>query len=158
MTIRTAAPALVAGGIIVTAGGVAWQIANASTSVSEDMYRHPWSSGAFIVVALAAATAFALEAAGLTRLRASAPAGGTRTGLAVAAAGTAIVGGAHLASIAARSEAEDAGIATVVVIGFATGTLLVAGGLIAAGRAGLRAGWEGASRACCSRPDSGRSA
>src|SRR5215208_154512 len=139
MTNTTAAPALVAGGIAVAIGGIAEQVVQASTSASDEIFRYPWSSDAYIAAALYWAMAFGIVLFGLIRVRMDAPAGegrGLRGGLAAAIAGLAVIVGAQVASIDVRGQAADG---TGAVVGmFGVGTLLLAGGLIVAGRAALR--------------------
>jgi hypothetical protein len=139
MTKSTAVPALVAGGIAVAVGGIAEQVAQTSTSVSDDLFQYPWSSDTYIAAALYWAAAFGIVLLGLIRLRndaSAAEARGLRGGLAVAIAGIAVVAGAQIASIDVRGQAADSTGAVVAMFG--VGTLLLAGGLIVAGRAALR--------------------
>ena len=101
--------------------------------------QYPWSSDAYVVAALYWAIAFGIVLFGLIRLRADAPAEtgrGLRSALAVAIAGLAAVVAAQVATIDVRDQAADS--AGAVVAMFGVGTLVLAGGLIVAGRAALR--------------------
>jgi hypothetical protein len=144
---QKAAIALIAGAIIHATGGIVGQLVQASTLVSDDQFSYPWTSAELVAVSLAEAVAFALGLVGLAGLRASGVAGPTRaarTGLGVALAGSALFVAAELASIAVRHQAVDDGAAVAVGAVFGLATLLLGGGLLAAGVAARRAWlWEG---------------
>jgi hypothetical protein len=145
---RTAALALVAGGLIHGLGGVVGQAVRASTDVSDELFRYPWPSDVFVATSILWAASFVLILAGLAGLRASGLAGrGARTGLVVGMAGVVVIIAAELASIGVRDQATDDGGAALVGALFGLATVLMGVGLTVAGRAAVRA-WEGlASRA-----------
>src|SRR6201991_1828962 len=144
---QKAALALIAGAIIHAIAGVAGQIVQSSTAVSDDMFSYPWTSAELVAVALVEALAVGLGFVGLVALRNSGVAGPTRaarTGLGVALAGSVLFVVAQLASITVRDGLVDEGAAGVVGGVFGLATLLLGAGLTAAGVAARRAGlWEG---------------
>ena len=144
---QKAAIALIAGAIIHAAGGIVGQVVQASTEVSDDLFRYPWTSDAYVALSVVGALAFGLGIVGLAALRASGVAGptrGARTGIGLALAGSALFVGAELASIAVRDQLSDEGAAGAVGGLFGLATLLLGAGLAAAGVAARRAGlWEG---------------
>jgi hypothetical protein len=142
-----AAIALIAGAIIHTAAGLAGQFAQARTLVSDDRFSYPWTSAELVVVSFAEALAFGLGLLGFAALRAGGVAGPTRAaraGLGAALAGSVLFVVAELASIPVRDELADQGWAGAVGGVFGLATLLLGGGLTAAGVAARRARlWEG---------------
>ncbi len=50
--VRRAAIALIAGALITAIGGAATQMIQASSSVSQDLWRYRWSSDAFVPISL----------------------------------------------------------------------------------------------------------
>ena len=94
---RKLAAAGIAGAALSAISGVAVQlVVQPSTSVSDQMWSYPWSSGALVPVSIAYATLHVLVIAGLVGVRRSGMAGSTRA--AAAGASTAIAG----AEVAAR--------------------------------------------------------
>lgn len=145
--VRKAAIALIAGALITAIGGGASQIVQASTSVSEDLWRYPWSSDAFVPISLLWAVGHALVIFGLIGLRRSGVAGPAKSaggGLALAIAGTALLLVAEFASLPfASQQADDTAPMTVGAM-FGLGTVLSGIGLLIAGWAALQARrWEG---------------
>jgi hypothetical protein len=123
-------------------GGGAAQLVQASTSVSDDLWRYPWSSDAFVPISLLWAFAHLLVIAGLLGLRRSGVAGpstGATVGLSLAVAGTAVLLGAEFASLPFASEPASNTGPAIVGAAFGLGTLLSGIGMLLAGRAALRA-------------------
>ena len=146
-SLRKAAIACSAGALITTGGGVASQIARASTSVSDEAWSYPWSADTFVALTLLWTISHALIFIGLLGLRRSGLAGPTRAaavGLSIALTGTALLVVAELASVPFRDATlDDTGPAIVGAI-FGIATLLSAVGLILAGRATMQSGlWSG---------------
>ena len=144
---RTAALALVAGGLVHGLGGIVEQAVRASTDVSDELVRYPWSVDVFVGTRILLAASFVVILAGLAGLRASGLAGrdrGAGTGLAVAMAGVVVIFAAVLASIGVRDQATDDGGAGLVGALFGLATVLIGAGLTVAGRAAVRERrWEG---------------
>jgi hypothetical protein len=144
---QKAAIALIAGAIIHAAWGIVGQVVQASTEVSDDLFRYPWTSDAYVALSVVGALAFGLGIVGLAALRASGVAGptrGARIGIGLALAGSALFVVAGLASIPVRDQLRDEGAASAVGGLFGLATLLLGAGLAAAGVAARRAGlWEG---------------
>jgi hypothetical protein len=144
---QKAAIALIAGASIHAAGGIVGQVVRASTDVSDDLFRYPWTSDAFVALSLSEAVAFGLGVVGFAGLRASGVAGPTRAarvGLGLALTGSALFAITQLASIFVRDQPWDDGAAGALGGLFGLGTLLLGAGLTAAGVAARRAGrWEG---------------
>ena len=142
-SLRAAGTACAAGGLVLAVGGFLTQIVQASTSVSDQLWRYPWTSGASVVTSLAWAVGQALLVLGVVGLRRSGVAGLTRTasaGAGLAIAGTALILAGHLASIAVRDRTVHDTAAQLVGGAFGLGTALTAIGMLLAGRATLRAG------------------
>ena len=109
---QTAGGACVAGALILAAGGVATQIVQASTTVSDQVWSYPWSSATSIPITLLWAFGQALLVVGVLGLRRTGVAGPARTarvGLAMALVGTSLVIVGHLASIPVRNDSIHAG-------------------------------------------------
>jgi len=146
-SVRRAGLALIAGALITAVGGAASQIVQASTSVSDDLWRYPWSSDLFVPISVLWAFAHVLVIVGLLGLRRSGVAGPTRSaaiGLALAIAGTGVLLVAEFASLPfAGDRVADTGPA-IVGATFGLGTALSAVGLLLTGRATLQARrWDG---------------
>ena len=145
--LRTAAWALIAGALVQAVGGVVGQVVLASTDVSDELFRYPWTSDAFVVTSVVWAVAFGFAVAGLAGLRASGVAGPTRAarnGLTAALVGTALFVVAELASIPVREQQASDGGAGLVGALFGLATVLTGAGLTVAGVAAVRARrWEG---------------
>lgn len=147
---QKAAIALIAGAIIHAVGGIVGQIVQASTEVSDDLFRYPWTSDAFVALSLIEALAFGLGLVGLAALRASGVGGPTpaaRAGLGIAIAGSVLFVIAELASIAVRDQPMDEAAAGAIGGLFGLATLLLGAGLAAAGVAARRARRWGSWRA-----------
>jgi hypothetical protein len=144
---RASAMSLAAGALITFAGGVTGQIVQASTDVSDDLFRSPFTSGPFIALMAVLACAFALVFVGLAGLRAGGlgdTSRGWRIGLGVALGGAALFVVAHLASIPVRNQDVDDTGASLVGGLFGLATLLMGVGLTVAGRAAVQARlWQG---------------
>src|SRR4051794_14993473 len=137
----------VAGGTVLAVGAVAAQVAQASTTVSDQAWSYPWSSGTSIAVSAVWGAADALLVVGLLGLRRSGAAGSSRAagaGLWLALAGTALILAGNLGSIPVADQTGDDPGPQLVGGLFGLGTILTAAGLLLAGRATLRAGrWHG---------------
>lgn len=140
---RIAGRLCIAGGSVLVIGAAATQIAQTSTTVSDQAWSYPWSSGTSVALSVVYAFAQLQLLAGVRGLRDSGAAGATRAaglGLAIAAAGTALIVIGHLASIPVADETlHDTGPQVAGGI-FGLGTVLSAVGLLLAGRGTLRAG------------------
>ncbi len=139
---RKAAVALIIGALITALGGFASQIVQASTNVSDDLWRYPWSSDAFVPISLLWAVAHGLVIVGLLGLRRSGVAGPARSaavGFRLAVAGTALLFAAEFASLPFASQQVDNTGPALVGAAFGLGTLLSGIGLLIAGRAALQA-------------------
>jgi hypothetical protein len=144
---RTAGRVCLTGGAVLVAGALVTQIVQASTTVSDRAWSYPWTSSTAVTLWALWACAQVAVLAGILGLRASGVAGPTRparVGLALAAAGTALIIVGHLASIPVADQALDDTGPQIVGGVFGLGTFLSAAGLLLAGRATLRAGaWMG---------------
>jgi len=144
---QKAAVALIAGATIHAIAGITSQIVQASTEVSDDLSRYPWTSDAYVMLSLVEALAFGLGLVGFAALRASGVTGPTRAarvGIGAALAGSALFVVVQLASIAVADQQLNEGAAGAVGAVFGLATLLLGAGLTAAGVAARRAGlWEG---------------
>ena len=140
--IRAGGAACALGGLVLAAGAIATQIAQASTSVSDQLWHFPWSSRTAVIVWAIFGTAEALVLAGVLAWRRSGVAGSSRAariGLPLAAIGTLLIVAGHFASIPVRNQTiHDTGAQLVSGI-FAAGTVLSAAGLLLAGWATMRA-------------------
>jgi hypothetical protein len=140
---QTAGSACVAGALILAAGGVATQIVQASTTVSDQVWRYPWSSATSIPITLLWAFGQALLAVGVLGLRRIGVAGPGRTsrvGLAMALVGTSLVIVGHLASIPVHNDSIDATGPEVAGGIYGLATVVSAVGFLLAGRATIAAG------------------
>jgi hypothetical protein len=138
---RIAGRACACGATLGVALGLTTQLVQASTDVPKDQWSYPWWSGASISFWLVAALAHALIVVGVIGLRRSGAAGTTRAarlGLAAALGGTGLVVAGHLVSIPIRNQTIHDTWPQVVGGVFGIGTMLVAIGLLLAGRATLR--------------------
>ena len=141
-TVRRAGIALIAGALITAIGGVVSQFVQASTTVSDDLWRYPWSSDAFVPVSVLWAAAHVLVIIGLLGFRRSALAGDSaaaRRGITLAIAGTALLLVGEIASLPMTDEATNSTAGGIVGAVFGLGTLLSAVGLLLAGKATLSA-------------------
>ena len=144
--VRTAGAACALGGVVLFAGAVATQIVQASTSVSDQLWRYPWSSRTAVIAYLLFGVMEALVLTGVLAWRRSGVAGSgraARVGLPVAALGTALIVVGHFASLPVHNQTiHDTGAQLVNGI-FGAGTVISAVGLVLAGWATLRAGvWQ----------------
>lgn len=140
--VRRAGIALIAGALITAIGGVVSQFVQASTTVSDNLWRYPWSSDVFVPVSLLWAAAHVLVIIGLLGFRRSAIAGDSsaaRRGITLAVAGTALLFAGEIASLPMTDEATDSTAGGIVGAVFGLGTLLSAVGLLLAGKATLSA-------------------
>jgi len=142
--------ACVVGAAVLTVGGVATQVVAAGTSVSRQVWHHPWHSGTFVVITILFALAQSLLVVGVVGLRRSGVAGPGRTsavGLALAVAGTAVIVVGHLASIPVRDQTIDEAGAVAAGLVFFLGTVLSALGFLLAGAVIVRTTlWRDARR------------
>jgi len=145
--VQVGGAACAVGAIVLAVGAVITQIVQASTTVSDQLWRYPWSSGASIVAGSVWAVGQATLVAGLLALRASGVAGRSRPariGFPVAVAGTALIIVGHLASMPIRNDNIHRAAAETVAGVFGAATILSAVGLLLIGSATLRAGvWGG---------------
>jgi len=133
----------IVGAAVLTVLAVVTQAVQASTDVSKDQWRYPWSSGTAITFYLCAAGSELLLAVGVLGLIRGGVAGTTRAarvGLWAALIGTALIVVGHLGSIRVRDELVDDGWPRVVEGVFGLATVLTAIGFLVAGRATIRAG------------------
>jgi hypothetical protein len=138
---RIAGRACAIGATLGVAVAAATQAVQASTDVPKDEWSYPWWSGASISFWLVAALAHALIAVGLIGLLRSGVAGTTRAarlGLTAAISGATQIVAGHLASIPIRNQTTHDTWSQIVGGVFGTGTILVAIGLLLAGRTTLR--------------------
>lgn len=147
-SIRKAALAGIVGALITAIAGAFVQLSiQPNTEVSDEMWSYPWTSAALVPTSLLYAVAHLLVAIGLVGLWRSRVAGGSRAagvGIALAAGGSVLMTAAEIASIPIREARIDDTSAGVVGALFGLSTLLVAIGLLMAGRATLAAGrWHG---------------
>jgi hypothetical protein len=144
---RTAGRVTIWAGAVLVAGALATQIAQRSTTVSDDAWSYPWSSATSAALSAVWALAQLGLLAGIAGLRHSGATGSTRAaavGLALAGVGTALIGLGHLASIPVADQTiHDTGPQVAGGV-FGLGTLVSAVGLLLAGHATIRAGaWTG---------------
>jgi hypothetical protein len=141
--IRAGGAACALGGLALAIGAIATQIVQASTSVSDDLWRYPWSSHTAPIAWAIFGTMEALVLFGVLAWRHSGVAGSGRAaqvGLPLAVAGTALIVAGHFASMPVRNETIHQTGAQLVAGIFGVGTVLSAAGLLLAGWATLRAG------------------
>jgi len=128
-------------------GGIVTQIAQASTSVSDQVWSYPWSGRASIPISGSWAIAQTMLVLALLELRRSGLAGSTRqasVGLSIAAVGTSLIVVGHLASIAVRNQNIHATGPEIAGAIFGIGSVLSAVGLLLAGFGSARHGrWHG---------------
>ena len=144
--IRTAGGACALGALVLFAGAVATQIIQASTSVSDQLWRYPWSSRTAVIAWVVFGTMEVLVLIGVLAWRRSGVAGSghaAQVGLPLAAVGTALIVVGHFASIPVRNQMIDDTGAQLVSAIFGAGTVVSAVGLVLAGWATWRAGvWQ----------------
>lgn len=144
--IRSAGVACALGGLVLATGGVTGQILQASTSVSDELWRYPWSERAAVLAWAAFGSAGVLLGVGILAWRRSGVAGSgraARVGLPLAALGTLLIAAGHFACIPVRDHTIHDTSAQLVGAVLFVGSVLSAAGLLLAGRATLRAGvWQ----------------
>ena len=142
-SLRRAGMACIVGALITAIGGAVSQVAQTTTTVSDEAWSYPWSSGTFVALSLLWGLSHILILVGLLGLRRSGLAGQSRAaevGLPLALAGTALLLVGELASIPiADQRVDDTGPAAVGAV-FGIATLVSAVGLILTGRATVQAG------------------
>lgn len=141
--IRTAGAACTLGGLALAAGAIATQIVQASTSVSDQLWRYPWGNRTAVINWAVWGSMEALVLIGVLAWRRSGVAGSgraARVGLPLAALGTALIIVGHFASIPVRNQSVHETGAQLVGGIFGVGTVLSALGFMLAGWATLRAG------------------
>ena len=124
-------------------GGVATQIVQASTSVSDQVWSYPWSGQASIPLSASWAIAQTVIVLAVLELRRSGLAGPTRpasAGLATAAVGTSLIVVGHLVSIAVRNQSIHATGPEIAGAIFGAGSVLSAAGFLLSGFASVRHG------------------
>jgi len=146
-SVRKGAVALIAGGALTAISGVASQLVQLSTSVSDKLWSYPWSSGAFVPVSLLYLALHVLVFVGLLGWRRSGMAGPGRAaavGTTLVLVGTALLFIGELASIPIRAKHVADTVPSIVGGVFGMGTLLSAVGLLVAGKATFEARlWHG---------------
>jgi hypothetical protein len=144
---RPAGTALLAGAAILLASAISAAIAENGTSVSDDLYRYPFTPGAWVAFVLAGVLAAALLAVGVAGLRRTGLAGasrGARRGLGAVVAGMSLLAVCQAAGLLLTDHAMDGTGAIVADTGFGIATLSFTFGMVVAGRAALRdGGWDG---------------
>lgn len=145
--VRPLGAACAAGGLLGVLVTTVQVIHATSSSTPDDLWRSPWSSGAFIVVGLLWCVSHVLVLAGLVGLRRSRHGGPGRAaaaGAALAIAGTALILVGEIAGMTIGDRSEDSGAAGAVAAVYGVGTLLAVIGLALLGREVLRTGsWTG---------------
>lgn len=142
-TRKLAAAGIVGAGLSAISGAVVQLAVQPSTSVSDQMWSYPWSSGAFVPVSIAYAALHVLVIAGLVGVRRSGMAGSTRAaaaGASTAIAGTALLLAGEVASLPIRHDRTDDTGAMVVGAIFGLGVVVSAVGFLILGRESLRSG------------------
>jgi len=144
---RLAGGACIVGASVIVAGAIMTQVVQASTDVSDELWRYPWSTGRAVVFSLVSGLAQVLLVVGVLGLARSGAAGrsrGAQVGVAAAVAGTALIAVGEFASIPIRNETIHDGWPQLVGGVFAAGTVLSAIGFLLVGRATLATGaWHG---------------
>jgi len=147
--VRASGLACIAGALITAVGGAVSQVVRASTSVSPEVWSFPWTSETFVAISLLWSVSHVLVLIGLLGLGRSGVAGPSRmakVGVGIALTGTLLLLAGELAGLPVRdADFDSSGVALVGAL-FGFGTLLSAIGLLAAGRATLKArlwgGWR----------------
>lgn len=144
--VRAGGAACAFGALVLFAGGVTTQISQASTSVSDQLWRYPWSSRTAVIAYVLFGVMEALVLTGVLAWRRSGIAGrgrAARTGFPITAVGTALIVAGHFASLPVRNQTIHETGAQLVGVIFGSGTVVSAVGLALAGWATLRAGvWQ----------------
>jgi hypothetical protein len=144
--VRIAGAACALGGLALFAGAVATQIIQASTSVSDQLWRYPWSTRTAVIAWVVFGAMEALVLTGVLAYQRSGAAGSgraARVGLPLTVVGTALIVVGHFASLPIRNQTIHETGAQVVSGIFGAGTVVSAVGLVLAGWATLRAGvWQ----------------
>jgi hypothetical protein len=145
-SLRTAAGVCIAGGLLTTVASIATGVVTDRTSVSDDLFRYPFTSGAFVVFTLCGAVLHLTILVGILGLIRSGVAGdgrAARIGGPLAAGGTALLFLAELLSLLVIDTSESAGSAGAVGAVFGLATILATVGMLALGVATLREGrWQ----------------
>ena len=147
-SLRRAAIAGCVGATATAIGGLVVQAAiQPSTTVSDERWSYPWSSGSLVPVSILWASLHVLVFIGILGFARSGLAGesrGARFGVSLALAGTALLFVGELASIAVRDQQVDETGAEIVGAIFAVAIVLSAVGFLASGFATVRARlWRG---------------
>jgi hypothetical protein len=145
-SLRTAAGVCIAGGLLTTVASIVAGVVTDRTSVSDDLFRYPFTSGGFVVFTLCGAVLHLMILLGILGLIRSGVAGdgrAARIGGPLAAGGTALLFVAELLSLLVIDTAESAGSASAVGAVFGLATILATVGMLLLGVATLREGrWE----------------
>jgi hypothetical protein len=145
-SLRTAAGVCIAGGLLTTVASIATGVVTDRTSVSDDLFRYPFTSGAFVVFTLCGAVLHLTILVGILGLIRSGVAGdgrAARIGGPLAAGGTALLFLAELLSLLVIDTSESAGSVGAVGAVFGLATILATVGMLALGVATLREGrWQ----------------
>jgi hypothetical protein len=147
-SLRAAGISCIVGGAATVLGGIIVQgVVQPSTSVSDDRWSYPWSTGALVPISLLWASLHVFVFLGLLGFARSGLTGtsrGARVGPMLALVGTAFLFVGELASIPIRNQQTDDTSAVIVGAIFGVAILLTAVGFLAAGIATLRARlWRG---------------
>ena len=142
-SLRIAGISCIVGATATTLGGIVVQgIVQPGTTVSDQRWSYPWSSGALVPVSILWASLHVLVFVGVLGFARSGVAGHSRSarlGAALALLGTALLFVGELASILIRDQRTDDTGAVIVGGIFALAILLTAAGFLAAGVASVRA-------------------
>lgn len=147
-SVRRAAIAGIVGATATATGGLVVQaVVQPSTTVSDQRWSYPWSSGSLVPISILWASLHVLVFVGVLGFARSGLAGtsrGARVGIALALAGTALLFIGELASIPVRDQqVGDTGAELVGAI-FAIAIVLSAVGFLSSGVAAIRAHlWRG---------------
>jgi hypothetical protein len=148
--LRALAAVGLAGAALTVVDAAVTGVVTGSTSVSDDLWRYPWSSGAFIAWCVLTAALNALTGLGLlafVRARVAGDGRAARIGGAALLGGIALLVVCQLAAIAAVDDRTDEGVAGPLSAGYGLATVLLLGGMAALAVATLRDGrWAGARR------------
>jgi hypothetical protein len=147
-SLRPAGMSCIVGAAATTLGGIVVQgIVQPATTVSDQRWSYPWSSGALVPISLLWASLHLLVFVGLLGFARSGLAGPSRSvrlGATLALVGTALLFVGELGSILIRDQRTDDTGAVIVGAIFGIASLLTAAGFLAAGIATLRARlWRG---------------
>jgi hypothetical protein len=140
-SLRTAAGVCIAGGLLTAVASIVTGVVTDRTSVSDDLFRYPFTSGAFVAFTLCGAILHLMVLVGILGLIRSGVAGEGRAGRIggpLAAGGTGLLFVAELLSLLVIDTADSAGSASAVGAVFGLATILATVGMLVLGVATLR--------------------